>query len=322
MNCPNDSDHSPNEMVSFTVSRAAVAYLFSFHLTAVVEGGQPRRAVCASWRPDDPVSSLRQLLSDVNSRPAWVTRLGLALLGLFASVHLLATSLPTAIAAAIPLVAVVSLDIAGPATWPARHVTEMDAAAAAGDWRRTVITDNHGVRVDDAVAVHRLVVARDLRFPDDAPGDRLGRLFAEVGELADAILTIEQGTPFPLANPGGVLAEAMFDVMRAAGCIAHHYQLAVGLPDSKGYLRANNSYVLLGLLIQAGGALVQIVVDQMMVRPNMSAEAGPASDELARAVDLVIIRTLVLAEHYGLRHELRSVIQNSYRTHQDDGFLP
>jgi hypothetical protein len=185
-----------------------------------------------------------------------------------------------------------------------------------------VITDNQGARVDDVVAVYRLVVARDLRFPDDTPGDRLGRLLAEVGELADTILTIEQGTPFPLANPGDVLAEALVDVMCGAGCIAHHYQLAVRLPPTQGYVRANNSYVLLGLLTQAGGALAQIVVDQMLVRPNKSAEAGHGSDELALAVDLVLLRTLVLAEHYGLRHELRCVIQNSYRTHQDDGFLP
>jgi hypothetical protein len=86
-------------------------------------------------------------------------------------------------------------------------------------------------------------------------------------------------------------------------------------------VRANNPYVLLGLLTQAGGALAQSVGDQI-VRATTRADAGPAFDELARAVDLVIIRTLMLAEHYGLRHELRSVIQNSYRTHQNDGFLP
>lgn len=184
-----------------------------------------------------------------------------------------------------------------------------------------MISDNQGVKVDNLAAAHRLVVAHDLRFPGAGPGDRLGRMFAEFGKLADAVLTIEQGTPFPMADPGWVLAEALFDVIRAAGCIAHHHQLALRLPDTQGYLRSSNAYVLLSLLTHAGGVLAQIVGDQR-ASTDTHAAAGPASPELARAVDLVIVRTLVLAEHYGLRHELRVVMQHSYRTHQNDGFLP
>src|SRR6266516_2814945 len=52
------------------------------------------------------------------------------------------------------------------------------------DGWRAMITDNLGNKIDDSVALHRLVVARDLRFPDhSSPGDRLGRLLAEIGDL-------------------------------------------------------------------------------------------------------------------------------------------
>lgn len=78
-------------------------------------------------------------------------------------------------------------------------------------------------------------------------------------ESLPTVLTIEQGTPFPMAHPGGFLAEAL---------------------------------------------------------------CGHESTELSRAVDLVIVRTLVLAERYGFRHELRAVIQHKYRRQQEDGYLP
>ena len=184
-----------------------------------------------------------------------------------------------------------------------------------------MISDNQGVKIDELAAAHRLVVAHDLRFPDAGPGDQVSRVFAEIGKLADAVLTIEQGAPFPMARPGWMLAEAFFSVIRATGCIAHHCQLALRLPNTQGYLRSSNAYVLLGLLTQAGGALAQTVNDQPAGTDTRTA-SGPASTALGRSVDLVIVRTLVLAEHYGLRHELREVIQHTYRAHQHDGFLP
>jgi hypothetical protein len=154
MSCPNDSDHPANDMVSFRVDlvRFAVAVAaitvvgggraitdvcalrsrldldgtrwwtavscpFSVRLSSVVKCGQLRHAVRESWSPDDPGPSLRWLLPDLNSRAGWITRLGLAFVGLFASVRLLSTVLPTAIAA------VLRLDIGGLGTWP-RHVME------------------------------------------------------------------------------------------------------------------------------------------------------------------------------------------------------
>lgn len=99
---------------------AALTYLVSVHLVVVFKFGQLRRHVRANMNVPPP--SCRELRSALASGRAWVTRLGLALLALFAWALLLATSLPPAIVVAIPLVCVLSLDIMGWGTWPAHRV--------------------------------------------------------------------------------------------------------------------------------------------------------------------------------------------------------
>ena len=99
---------------------AALTYLASVHLVFVFEFGQLRRHIRRNMNV--PVPSCRELRSTLASGRAWVTRLGLALLALFAWAHLLATSFPAAVIVAIPLVCVLSLDIMGWGTWPAHRV--------------------------------------------------------------------------------------------------------------------------------------------------------------------------------------------------------
>lgn len=180
-----------------------------------------------------------------------------------------------------------------------------------------MITDRHGNHVDEATALHRIVAALDLRFPDhNALGDRLGRLLEEIGELAEVILAIESERRF---SPS---AKELQDVLRSAGGIAHHYQLPVRLPDTSIYRRDANPYVLLTQLTQAAGALAQVVHHTVGMGMKFDKHGPPDTARLAGAVDVVIIRTLILTDHYQQRDALRASIETYYRNYQRDGFLP
>lgn len=101
---------------------AAFIYLASIHLLLVFEFGQLRRFVRANT--NIPLPSCRGFRSDLVSGRAWVARLGLVLLALFAWTHLRAAGWPTGVAVAIPLASVLGLDIVGWGTWPARCVLD------------------------------------------------------------------------------------------------------------------------------------------------------------------------------------------------------
>jgi hypothetical protein len=220
-----------------------------------------------------------------------------------------------------------------------------------------MIPDGGGHQVDDARVLHCLVTAHDRGFPGgNDPDDRLGHLLAAVGGVTNAVLTTEQGWPFAGegVDPRAALTEALVDVLRAAGGIAVHYRLPVRLPPSTGYLISPDSFVQLALLVQAAGALAQAVhvveqpaprssatsfgstwastFDSLSGRPHDSAvapelpDAAPrtslaraVADDLGRAVDLVILRALVLAEHYGLRETLRAELERCHRTLHHEG---
>lgn len=101
---------------------AALTYLVSVHLLFAFEFGQLRRFLRANR--NTPMPSCRQLRSDLAGGRAWVARLGLALLALFAWAHLSATSWPTAVAATIPLVSLLSLDIVSWGIRPAQRALD------------------------------------------------------------------------------------------------------------------------------------------------------------------------------------------------------
>lgn len=180
-----------------------------------------------------------------------------------------------------------------------------------------MITDNHGTLIDDASALHRLIVTHDLRFPDNSPGNRACRLLAALGEFTTAVLPLEHRAPLVTAGVGlgAGFTPALYDVLHTAGGIAHHFQLPIHLPDGHG--DPANPFVLLARLTQAAGALAHVMTT---VRGATQKTALP--DQVARAVDLVLGRALALAEFYGLHHELREVIQTFYREQQAAGYLP
>lgn len=187
-----------------------------------------------------------------------------------------------------------------------------------------MITDVAGNQIDDATALSRIVAALDLRFPDhNTPGDRLGRLLEEIGELAEAILVIENDAPAALDEDAVATAtKELQDILRAAGGIAHHYQLPTRLPDTNDHLRSGNPYLLLTQLVQAGGALAEAVHHRAGMGMKRDKHGEPTTDRLTMAVDRVIARALVIAGHYHLRDALRDSIQTYYRNYQRDGFLP
>lgn len=189
-----------------------------------------------------------------------------------------------------------------------------------------MITDRRGIPIDDATALHRIVAALDRRFPDhNTPGDRLGRLLEEIGELSEAILAIEQEPSLPSADadPRATATKELQDILRAVGGIAHHYQLpAPPLPDISGYPQPDSPYVLLALLVQAGGTLAEAVHHVAGMGMKREKHGEPTVDRLARVVNLVVTRTLGIADYYQLRDALRESIQTYYRNYQRDGYLP
>jgi NTP pyrophosphatase (non-canonical NTP hydrolase) len=191
--------------------------------------------------------------------------------------------------------------------------------------RHPVITDRRGNQIDDATALHRIVAALDLRFPDhNTPGDRLGRLLEEIGELSEAVLAIEKEPALPSADsdPRATATKEVQDILRAVGGVAHHYQLPTHLPDTSGYPQPGNPYVLLALLVQGSGTLAEAVHHMAGMGMKRDKHGEPTVERLTRAVDMVIVRTLVIADHYELREALRESIQTYYRNYQRDGFLP
>lgn len=189
-----------------------------------------------------------------------------------------------------------------------------------------MITDRRGTPIDEATALHRIVAALDLRFPDhNTPGDRLGRLLEEIGELAEAIMAIEAEPSLPSADadPRATATKELQDILRAVGGIAHHYQLPTPhLPDLTGYPQPDGPYVLLALLVQAAGTLAEAVHHITGMGMKREKHGEPTTDRLTRVIGAVIVRTLGIAEHYQLRDALRESIQTYYRNYQRDGFLP
>lgn len=190
-----------------------------------------------------------------------------------------------------------------------------------------MITDQHGQHVDYTTAMRRLVAALDRRFPDhNTPGDRLGRLLEEVGELAEEVLAVQQPvTSAPGRNWIPTTTKELQDVLRAAAGIAHHYDLLIDLADlANEQTRPSyqgDPYLLLGQLVQSAGMLAKSVhhAGGMGIKREKYGPVNMAS--LAESVNDVLARTVRIADYYELRQHLRSGIEDHYRRYQRDGFL-
>lgn len=190
-----------------------------------------------------------------------------------------------------------------------------------------MITDQHGQHVSYTTAMRRLVAALDRRFPNhNTPGDRLGRLLEEIGELAEEVLAIQQPThDAPRRDWVPPTTKELQDVLRAAAGVAHHYDLPIDLVDladeQAGPSYQGDPYLLLAQLVRSGGTLAKAVHHAAGMGIKRE-KYGPVNfTRLAASVNDVLACTIRIADYYDLRQHLRSGIEDHYRRYQRDGFL-
>lgn len=187
-----------------------------------------------------------------------------------------------------------------------------------------MIVDCQGREIDEVTALRRIVAVLDLRFPNhNTPGDRLGRLLEELGELSASVMALEHDAVRVLMSdsPGAIAARELRDVLCALGGIAHHYDVPIRLPDPDVYQREGKPYLLLALLVQAAGVIADAVHQLVGMGVKREKHGSPDSDQLAWAMEMAVVRALALADHCGLRDGLRRSIQRSYQEYQRAGFL-
>ena len=192
-----------------------------------------------------------------------------------------------------------------------------------------MITDLAGAELDETTALQQIVAALDRRFPDhNAPGDRLGRLLEELGELVEVVVWVER---IPVnENDNDLmpsLTKELQDVLRTAAGIAHHYGLPITLtelmttPDDR-LLERTHPFVQLVHITKCAGVVAKAVhhLVGMVIKRD---KYGPAGDRawLAAAVHDVLRRVVQLAEHYELRMALCHSIEAQYRSYQREGYI-
>jgi NTP pyrophosphatase (non-canonical NTP hydrolase) len=194
-----------------------------------------------------------------------------------------------------------------------------------------MITDRHGVNLDETTALQRIVAALDRRFPDhNTAGDRLGRLLEELGELAAAVIERETDDQSSVALTTALTKE-LHDVLRGAAGIAHHYGLPITLTelmipptddDAEPGADPADPYEQLAHLTRCAGEVATAVHHQIGMGIKRD-KHGQHIDHgwLTGAVHDVLRRVVQLAEHYRLREALRESIQVHYRRYQHDGYL-
>jgi hypothetical protein len=187
-----------------------------------------------------------------------------------------------------------------------------------------MIVDRGGAEIDDAVALNRVVAALDLRLSTEITAEgKANRLFEEVGGLAASIVVLEHGASWTPVNenPEPLGAMDVLAVLCAVGRLAHHHQVRVRIPDLDVADGSGNPYVLLTLLTQAGGALAEAVRHVTGAKAQHEGNRALAFDRLVWAVDNAVTRTVAIANHYRLRDDLRTSLQNTYQEYQAAGFL-
>jgi NTP pyrophosphatase (non-canonical NTP hydrolase) len=193
-----------------------------------------------------------------------------------------------------------------------------------------MITDQHGVELDETTALQHLVAVLDRRFPDhNAADDRLGRLLAEVGELAAAVIERETDDQQP-SHSLITLTKELHDVLRGAVSIAHHYGLPIMLtelmtPPTVGTEPSSDQvdpYVQLAHITRCAGEVAAAVHHQIgmgIKRDKHEQDVNPAW--LTGAVHDVLRRVVQLAEHYHMLDALRASIEVHYRRYQYNGYM-
>ncbi|WP_216216914.1 nucleoside triphosphate pyrophosphohydrolase family protein [Amycolatopsis aidingensis] len=196
-----------------------------------------------------------------------------------------------------------------------------------------MIHDQHGTPVEHATALARIAAALDRRFPHhNTPGDRLGRLLEELGELADAVLALyEVGTALPNSPTGPSrdllrlgAGKEVEDVLRAAAGIAGHYGIPFHLPAPATRTCGDDPagcYRLLAELTASAGALAAAVhhTRGMGVKQDKHGTATPA--QLRDTVAELVERVLTLAAVLDLGDVLWACLGRHYRAYQRDGYL-
>ena len=177
----------------------------------------------------------------------------------------------------------------------------------------SMITDLDGQAVDVATtALHRLVVALDLRFPaHNSAAERLGRLLEEIGELAEALADPQQGT----AAHRAAVAKELQDVLRAIVGIAHHYGVRGAMPNTVP-TPVEEPFTLLAGLVGAAGAVAAAVHHLIGMGLKREKHGEPALQNLEVAVARVIDAVLRNATHHGHLDTLHASLQASYRAYQ------
>jgi NTP pyrophosphatase (non-canonical NTP hydrolase) len=187
-----------------------------------------------------------------------------------------------------------------------------------------MITDREGNDFDEAAALHRIVAVLDLRFPlHNSPGDRLGRLLEELGELSESVMALEhRGKRMPAPTDSATIAaKELQDVLCAIGGIAHHYDVPMRLSDPDNGQREEELPQLLALLVQAAGAVADAVHQLVGMGVKRQKYGLPNPERLAGTVSLAAARTLAIADRLGFRNELRQSIERTYQEYQRRGYL-
>lgn len=151
-----------------------------------------------------------------------------------------------------------------------------------------MIIDRGGAEIGDAVALNRIVAALDLRLPTETTAEgKANRLFEEVGGLAASIVVLEQGASWMPVNdkPEPLGAMDVLDVLCAIGRLAHHHDVRLRIPDPDVTGDSGDPYLLLTLLTQAGGALIEAVRHVTGARTQHEGNRALAFDRLVWAVD-------------------------------------
>lgn len=174
-----------------------------------------------------------------------------------------------------------------------------------------------GALTKDAAAVQQLAAALDRRFPGhNTPGDRLGRLLEELGELSEAVLVDQDAAH---------ITKELRDVLVAVAGISQHYQLPIRLDDHGGSDLpvgwSSEVPVLLAQLTAAAGTVAKNVHHQEGTGSKRARYGPPVPARLAGALDELIGLVLALATHSDLQDAVHATIRDDCDRYRQAGCL-